>query len=561
MSDDAGGDGGSMAGGGSLRSPSDSHDQQQDSSFFAQTPGLEKTFSFVEETELVEGEGSEIFVGDDEESSAGGGEDESRIKSVGVIASSDKAASSPSHPGAVEGTTPASAGEGASVFVPSNKYAVASCGDLWRVNSSRMDSWVELEGAGCSRCGGRVSATNGSSKGRVSSSLTESVEEEEVVVQVEFGDSWAAPQAPLCWCMDESGLSASPDSSWQSSLHQSRRDSISGRVAVEETQQVANTLTEAAGPTDTKSGEVVVRNGRQDNGGITGDKEIVVGAENPLTSSHDEGSKPEEINHGIGDRETQTNDEGDNNEEKGEARGAQEKMLEPCDALRDVHGVLRELTRSVLACCPVIASSDEAAIHAVNCIDQRVFAETYGPVYGRIASRQAVRDRDAALARRTRRDARTREAAGRPSLVAACSYQVLAAFRAVGAARTGRDKLGFLVQGVEKISEALPAKATTDTLIWSLCRHLAAATMATGVAEGGRKATGKSDDTVAALPRPHAEVAFVEQFVRDESWLMGRQGYVLTTVDAALHVLLNPEMSDDIFADSIPEGLGNENLG
>ncbi|CAM9246893.1 unnamed protein product, partial [Sphacelaria rigidula] len=234
----------------------------------------------------------------------------------------------------------------------------------------------------------------------------------------------------------------------------------------------------------------------------------------------------------------------------------------PCDALRDVHGVLRELTRAVLAWCPRIAASDEATIHAVNCIDQRVFAETYGPVYDHIARGASVRERDTALERRARADADARQASGQPSLAGLCRREVLASFRAAGAARTGRDKLGLLVRGVEEISVALPPSATTDTLLWSLCRHLAAASIAGGlppeaVAGTTLEKDGEEGRSAAALPRPHAEVAFLEQFMRDESWLMGKEGYVLTTVDAALHALLNPEMSDDVFVDAHVESGGD----
>lgn len=516
-----------------LKGQSSSNDHQKQSEFFAQTPGLEKTFSFVEETELVDGEGSDTFIGEDVESSAGEGDqgrrDDSAANGDSVAASSRPTSSN---------STRISCGEAVPLVSRMIKDAaepITAC-DSWRNNSSRMDSWVELEGVGCITCGGRV-ATNGGSKGRFVSSFVRA--EEESAEGLGFGDTWTAAEAPPCWCMDESGLSASPDSSLQSTQHGPRRDSISSKL--EKTQE--SSAKEEGAPSRDASLEQ----------GFERSKET---AQLSAEGDHITATHPGELPSRSPDRspavEPPENGGGRKEEENGDGESEVDET-KPCDALRDVHGVLRELTRVVLAWCPQIASSDEAAIHAVNCIDQRVFAETYGPVYGHIARGQSVRERDATLERRTRRDARDREAAHRPSLAALCHLEVLASFRAAGAARTGRDKLGFLVRGVEEISAALPTNSTTDTLLWSLCRHLAAATIATIVLETA--ATVEAADKAApALPRPHAEVAFLEQFMRDESWLMGKEGYVLTTVGAALHVLLHPEMSDDVFLDVNPQG-------
>lgn len=491
--------------------------------YFASTPGLEKTFSFVEETEIVEGEESDTAGfgedghGDSSSEDGGNGRDgpvpdtrrdrPNRAALAGLTASS----STPTSPGTA---VPTSSGR---------RFTSMASKDSWRNGPSHVDSWVELEGVGCSNCGGRVS--NGSKQGQFSGSLGKDVDEDEG----EFGEGWAAADVPPCWCADEGGLSASPESV-QSLVPALRRHSA-GRT---------NESAQTPGRDGrTKPGlKISMTKGTPElDGRTTGEPSPVGGISAPGVQEWVDGAEGEkeskECGAGTGAADGTAGDDG----------GAGEEV---CDALRDVHGVLRELTQALLTWCPLLTASDEAAIQAVNCIDQRVFLETYGPVYGRIASGQA-RDRDATLARRVEREERSRLVAGRPSLVAECWPEVLGALRAADAARTGRDKLEFLVQAVERISEALPATASTDTLLWSLCRHLSAATIRSGAA-GGR-AGGSS----APMPRPHAEVAFVEQFVRDESWLMGKQGYVLTTVDAALHVLLDPAMSDEVFLDSPEE--------
>lgn len=494
-------------------------------SYFASTPGLEKTFSFVEETEIVEGEESDT---------AGFGED------------GDGDSGSEHGSGGRDGVAPdtrvdrpyraAWAGPKVSSSIPTSPAVRPASGrrvsalaskDVWRNGSSRMDSWVELEGVGCSNCGGRVSS--GSKQGPSLGSLGKDVDDDEGG----FGEGWAAAEVPPCWCADEGGLSASPES--VQSLAPALRRDTAGRTNEGVQTPGRDGLTEAGlKPSEKMTPKL------DDPIDLmpvpTGEPSPVGGISAPDAQEWVDGAEPTKEQKGsgagTGAADGTTGDDGRADEEA-------------CDALRDVHGVLRELTQALLTRCPLLTASDEAAIQAVNCIDQRVFSETYGPVYGRVASGQA-RDRDATLARRVEREERTRMACGRPSLVAECWPEVLAAFRAAGAARTGRDKLGFLVQAVERISEALPAKASTDTLLWSLCRHLSAATISVGAV--GDRVGGSS----APMPRPHAEVAFVEQFVRDESWLMGKQGYVLTTVDAALHVLIDPTMSDDVFSD-LPE--------
>lgn len=486
-------------------------------SFFASTPGLEKTFSFVEEAEIVEGEGSETLFGDDGDgySSSIDGRDRrdgaaaSTPISRAVSASNGNRAGGRS-PGmqlapalAPSSSTPSSPGVIASTPGARRSAVVAASKELWRQNSGRLDSWVELEGTGCSTCGGRVvnrSSSRGS--GRYSGSLRRDVEDDEGGL----GERWAAADVPPCWCRDEGGLSTSPDM-------------VSSMPKCDDT---------AEGKGASASKKPAGEEGRLDDAGRTGRE---VANDGGARTVHSEGDANGQA------RPTESGDNGESGKTEGQ-------INEECDALRDVHGVLRELTRVVLAWCPLLTASDEGAIQAVNCIDQRVFSETYGPVYGRIASGKA-RESDATLAQRVRAEEKLRKASALPSVTAVCWPQVTSALRAVGAARTGRDKLGFFVQAVERISEALPPRSSTDTLLWSLCRHLAAAALTVD------RVTGNSQDCggVAPLARPHAEVAFVEQFVRDESWLMGKAGYVLTTVDAALHVLLDPAMSHEIFSD------------
>lgn len=510
--------------------------------FFASTPGLEKTFSFVEEVEIVAGEGS-----DTPGFGEGGDEDEDGNSIVDGICS-DKGTGSAGMSAvaapASTGTSPAKATAAAGAAAASGTAvagrrgaaaaaAAAGSRDSWRNNSSRLDSWVQLDGGGCSSCGGRVAATSGSSQSsRYARAMARDVDEDEGGL----GEGWASAEAPPCWCRDEGGLSASPEDA--------KNGTLNGSVLA---RQDAGTGCGDEGVAPAPSAEVGTDRGGQ----------------NDL---HQPQNGPRVAEGGVNNND----DDNDDDDDGGGGGKIIVRAEDACDALRDVHGVLRELTRAVLEWCPLLTASHEAQIQAVNCVDQRVFLETYGPVFGRIASSGAAREGDRCLARRVRREERSRAASGRPSLLSTCRAEVMSALRAAGAARTGRDKLGFLVRAVEAASDTLAEQQpTTDALIFSVCRHLAAATSIAADIGGERLVVGGGAEALSdgdcgdggggcgggaqpALPRPHAEVAFVEQFMRDESWVMGKEGYVLTTVIAALHVLSDRDMSDGIFLDAPP---------
>ena len=535
--------------------------------FFACTPGLEKTFSFVEEVEIVAGEGSDtpgFGDGGDGDGDEDGGSSADGSGSVGRRAgqwdgagrsgvtalSSTRTSPARAAVAVAAAATKTSTGRRASGVTSAAAAAAAAAAvskDAWRTNSSRLDSWVQLDGTACSSCGGRM-ANGNPQNGRRARPAARDVDEDEGGL----GEGWASAEAPACWCRDEGGLSASPEDVPMGMLAHARagRDTASSHVSEDAVpaSSVEVGAADRGGQGDLKQQQ----NGRRTNGaGVT-------------------------ASGGNGD------DERGRGGAEGGVGGGGEGAEDTFDALRDVHGVLRELTRAVLEWCPLLTASHEAQIQAVNCIDQRVFLETYGPVFGRIASSGTAREGDASLSRRVRREERSRAASGRPSLLSTCRGEVMSALRAAGAARTGRDKLGFLVRAVEDASDALPEQPTTDALIFSVCRHLAAATWdpssggggigrgggdvdaeGDGLAVGGGEAAegsggggggggGGDAQPSAALPRPHAEVAFVEQFMRDESWVMGKEGYVLTTVIAALHVLSDKQMSDDVFMDSPP---------
>ncbi|CAM9388174.1 unnamed protein product, partial [Ectocarpus sp. 13 AM-2016] len=331
-----------------------------DGGFFASTPGLEKTFSFVEEAEIVAGEDSDTPGSDDDDrdgrSSADGDDERSghrrgrrlpaatRAHRWSKLVKSEAAGLTSAPATAAVAMT---AGRRSSVGSAAAAAAAAASRDSWRSNSSRMDSWVQLEGGVCGSCGGRVAGRHSAYGGgsRSTRALVGDVEEDEGGL----GDGWAAAEAPACWCRDEGGLSASPEDAPISVLANAPpppRQNAVGDGGVAATTDAGR----GTKPDKTESGAAADRNGldRPQNGCCP-----AAGAGATAAAASTEA--------GGGDEDVPGGDD---------------------DALRDVHGVLRELTQAVLAWCPQLTSSHEAQIQAVNCIDQRVFSETYGSVFG-----------------------------------------------------------------------------------------------------------------------------------------------------------------------------------
>jgi hypothetical protein len=53
---------------------------------------------------------------------------------------------------------------------------------------------------------------------------------------------------------------------------------------------------------------------------------------------------------------------------------------------------------------------------------------------------------------------------------------------------------------------------------------------------------------VANIPHMNAEIAFLEEFARDERLLRGKEGYALVTLQASLHFLnASNDFEEDIF--------------
>ncbi|CAM9315307.1 unnamed protein product [Phaeothamnion confervicola] len=256
------------------------------------------------------------------------------------------------------------------------------------------------------------------------------------------------------------------------------------------------------------------------------------------------------------------------------------------DPIVDAHGYLRELTRAVLIACPRLARSEETCVAVANAVDMFVLSEIYATVFGAVARSQ--RDKDAAVRRRRR------QLAAAEHILAPLSPAAVAAMSAAGRARTCQDKLRCFVRSLEAMCDDAMGPATAggaaegdgstriaacDGSGGSGCGGSGGGNDNGGGGAGGSSGSGdRGDATVGGdcsgvtksvraagastdvlltamvthlaagcLERPYAEAAFVEEFVRGERWMAGAEGYALTSIEAALVVLMNDDMSAGIF--------------
>jgi hypothetical protein len=109
------------------------------------------------------------------------------------------------------------------------------------------------------------------------------------------------------------------------------------------------------------------------------------------------------------------------------------------------------------------------------------------------------------------------------------SQLAIVALQSLPPAHTPTEKLVYCVKFVECISIHFSTTyrgkcIDADTMLLMVCQHI----------------------LVANVPHLHAEVAFIEEFSRDEQLLSGKEGYALITLQASLHYLDSEELPYDI---------------
>ena len=198
----------------------------------------------------------------------------------------------------------------------------------------------------------------------------------------------------------------------------------------------------------------------------------------------------------------------------------------------DAHAVIKHVTGTLLELRPEFAASPEITELTAAAVEGLVFGQLYELVWEEIVAETAVRD--AALVAKTRAFRRKLqlEQGGTDLLDRNISQEALDALRMFPQCHTAVDKLHYCVRFLELISDYVSSASSVcaESLLAMVCQHLCVYISSPEV-----------------QPKNfHAQVAFLEEFARDEQLLRGREGYSLVTLQASLHFL---DMSNDFGAD------------
>ena len=192
----------------------------------------------------------------------------------------------------------------------------------------------------------------------------------------------------------------------------------------------------------------------------------------------------------------------------------------------DAHAVIKYVTATLLEARPGFSATPSLTELTATAVEGLVFGRLYDVVFEEIVAESAGRDnalRDKIQWFRDGNTSRTNEP---------ISSESLEALRQLPQAHSVADKLFYCVQFLERISDFFASAGTSsagpcaDSLLKLACQHILAAD----------------------LSAMNAEIAFLEEFARDEELLRGREGYALVTLQASLHFLnLSTDFETDIF--------------
>lgn len=186
----------------------------------------------------------------------------------------------------------------------------------------------------------------------------------------------------------------------------------------------------------------------------------------------------------------------------------------------NAHNIIKHVTATLLEVRPGLSSSSVMTELSADAVELLVFGELYSDIYEEIVQQTKVQDSKLSNKVRDLCD-HVKDSGGESGVESsAISQPAVAALRALQNVHTPADKLCHCIVFLESISEHFSALyqgkcIDADTLLVMVCQHVVAST----------------------VDHLHAEVAFLEEFSRDEQLLSGKEGYALITLQASLHYL------------------------
>lgn len=200
---------------------------------------------------------------------------------------------------------------------------------------------------------------------------------------------------------------------------------------------------------------------------------------------------------------------------------------------QDAHAVIKWVTAALLEVRPGFGVSPTITELTATAVEGLVFGEIYDLVIEEIEAEYDSQDNDLLekIADFDRRQVASDDDGERYKTCV--SELALEALHNLPEAHSAVDKLRYCVLFLERISEFFSASSEkksrsmgADSLLKMVCQHI----------------------LVANVFAINAQVAFLEEFARDEQLLRGKEGYALVTLQASLHFLnASDDFENDIF--------------
>jgi hypothetical protein len=209
-------------------------------------------------------------------------------------------------------------------------------------------------------------------------------------------------------------------------------------------------------------------------------------------------------------------------------------VLNPYRARRqDAHAVIKYVTASLLEVRPGFAASPSFTELTASAVESLVFGEVYDLVIEEIEAEYEEQDDELLrkIAEFDRHQPKSLDQEEGEDCREFISESAFEALHQLPQAHSAVDKLRYCVTFLECISDHFSSYSSksmgADSLLKMVCQHI----------------------LVAKVFAMNAQIAFLEEFARDEQLLRGREGYALVTLQASLHFLNHSQdFEKDIFS-------------
>jgi hypothetical protein len=193
-----------------------------------------------------------------------------------------------------------------------------------------------------------------------------------------------------------------------------------------------------------------------------------------------------------------------------------------CSCRADAHGVIKHVTATLLEVRRGLSSSPALTEMSAEAVEELVFGELYDGVFREMVLRTG--EQRSQFLSKIKNMLYLKY--GITQEKSCLSLSAITSLEMMPEAHTTADKLFYAVQFLECVSAHFSTMfggcMDADALLKMVCQHIVAASNV----------------------NLYAEIAFIEEFSRDEQLLQGKEGYALITLQASLHYLSEIEKFD-----------------